>query len=137
MKTTKIFIVLAFISLTFSSFTYQEKIRIEKMTFHFVDLGIETPFQISCSKFETFFLSNYKTLTIKDSNELKEFANYLKKYNELGYAKDIDVRLKIIITYANQKKTVLCMDKFYHLFLNNKSISIDQNIIDFIIRHIN
>lgn len=134
MNTNRIKIALSFVFFTFSSFTCKEgqKIdKINKITFHYVDLEIETPFQVSCNNFETLFSGTYKTSDISNKSKLEEFGNYLSHCDVLDTAKAIDTRVKVLITYANKKMSILCMDKFNNLVLENKSISPNKDIIAF------
>ena len=100
---------------------YQEN-KIEKITLHYVDLQIETPFRIPCESFEDLFSSSYKTIVINDNDQLKEFSNYLSHSETSDSIKKIDVRVKLLIKYNNKKTSVLCMDKFSNLIFDNKLI---------------
>jgi hypothetical protein len=111
--------------------------KVEKIIIHYVKLDIETSFRVSCDNFENFFSDGYKTVVIKDNNKLKEFSNYLSHSDVSDSTKKIDVRVKIIVTYANKKNSFICMDRFYNLLLDNKSITANQNIIAFIKKQIN
>jgi hypothetical protein len=137
MNKNKIILTFAFICFTLSSFTCKERQNIAKITFHYVGFEIETPFQISCNDFENLFSGTYKTTEISNKNQLKEFEKYLSYCDALDTAKKIDVRVKVIITYANKKISILCMDKFNNLVLDNKSISPNKDIIAFIRRQLN
>ncbi len=138
MNTNKI--ILSFIFFTLSSFTCKERQKIDKInkiTFHYVDLEIETPFQVSCNNFETLFLGTYKTSDISDKGKLEQFGNYLSHCDVLDTTKSIDTRVKVFITYANKKTSTLCMDKFNNLVLDNKSINPNKDIIAFIKQQLN
>jgi hypothetical protein len=139
MNSNKIKIVLPFFFFTLFSFTCIERYeseKINKITFHYVDFEIETPFQISCDNFENSFSDGYNTIVVKEDNNLEEFAGYISHIEVSDSKKIIDVRVKVIITYANKKTSLLCMDRFNNLILNNKSINANQNIIAFIRKQI-
>lgn len=110
----------------------QQKNKIEKVTLHYVELEIETPFRISCENFEDFFSSSYKTVVINDSKQLNKFEDFLSHCEVLDSVKKIDVRVKALITFGNKKSSSFCMDKFNNLILDNQSINPNEDIIAFI-----
>lgn len=130
----KIIVASVLLFFTLSGYTCKEKPKIEKITFHYADLEIETPFQVSCNDFENLFSGTYKTIVVSDNRQLKEFEDYLANCDVLDSLQKMDVRIKVFITYANKKTSVLCMDRFNALILDNKSIKATQNIISFIKR---
>jgi len=114
----------------------ESKSELDKITFHYVDYDIDTPFGVSCDDFEIFFSSSFKTIVVNDKTHLVEFEEYLGHHEILNSVKRIDVRVKIIIAYTNKKTSTLCMDRFNHLILDGKSINSDKKIIDFIKNYI-
>jgi len=136
MNMNKIILTFAVIFFALSSFTCNEGQNIAKITFHYVDFETETPFQVSCNDFENLFSGTYKTTDISNKIQLSDFENYLSYCNILDTAKKIDVRVKALITYTNKKTSVLCMDRFNNLVLDNKSISTNKEIVAFIRRQL-
>lgn len=129
--------LLLFMSLTPFCRERQQKANIEKIVIHYVDLQIETPFDVTCENFDNFFSSSYKAKIISNKNQLRKFADYLAHCDVLDGAKNVDVRVKAVITYFDGKTTVLCMNKFNDILINNKLIKENKSIIAFVRKQIN
>jgi len=135
MKLNKIF-NLIIILLTLCAFTCRETRKIKKITVLYVNVELETPFQVQCGDYENLFLGSYKTVVINDVKELNEFADYLTDCHVSDSAQNIDVRVKAVVAYLDGKTATLCMDKFNDIILDNKLINTNKNIVAFIKKQI-
>lgn len=114
MKIKVIFITLfSFICISCKS---QEVQTIKEIVIKSVDIRIETPFGITCDKFESFFQGDIDTISIEDQKVISVFSkiiNELKVADPSKYSLP-DTRVKIDVIY-NDKKTIICID---HLVLS-------------------
>jgi hypothetical protein len=99
----------------------------------YVDKNINTPYRISCNNFEAAFAKAYKQKIIKSKKLLNELRVIFKS---IVFTKDdeaLDIRVKLVIQYANSKKrNVLCMDAFDDILVNGRLIKTNKQLKDFI-----
>lgn len=87
--------------------------EIKRIDIKYVDIEIETPFQIKCDNFDSFFQNEIDSVSLNDNKSISEFINALEKLNKADLSKYSmpDTRIKIkIVCY--DKISELCIDRF-------------------------
>ena len=86
---------------------------IKRIDIKYVDIEIETPFQIKCDNFDNFFQNEIDSVSINDNNSISEFVSEIEKLNKADLSKYSmpDTRIKISIVY-NGKISECCLDRF-------------------------
>lgn len=118
MKTKNKFLLIALFPVICLNCKSQE---IQRIDVKCVDIRIETPFGITCEKFEDFFQEDIDTISIEDQGRITVFSRIIKELKEADQSKysSPDTRVKIEIIHKD-KKTIMCID---HLV-----ISISDNL---------
>lgn len=87
--------------------------NIKRIDIKFVEIEIETPYQIRCENFDDFFQSEIDSISINDDKIITEFKEEIGKLNKADLAKYSmpDTRIKISIIYQDSINE-LCLDRF-------------------------
>lgn len=72
MKVLHFFIIILFLNV----FCYSYAQPIRKLEIRFVNINLETPYDIHCSNFEKSFGPEIKTIIIDDKSVIKKFLQY-------------------------------------------------------------
>ena len=134
MKTKSKFILMLLIPLICLNCESQE---IKKINIQFVDVSIETPFQIKCENFEGFFQDEIDSISIENSERITEFSKIVKGLQLADLSKYLlpDTRIKIEVFY-NNKKSYMCIDRFVISFSDELYV-LSKPMIEFLERVIN
>lgn len=111
-----------------------ESQEIKRLNIKFVDVNIETPFQIKCESFEDFFQDEIDSISIKNSEQITEFSKIVKELElaDLSKYSFPDTRIKIEIFY-NKKKSYICMDCFVISFSDELYV-LSESMLEFLER---
>jgi len=111
--------------------------KIERIDILFVDSDIETPFRISCDKFEEYFGEDIDSISIEDPVLIEKFSNEINNLviaDKEKYSLP-DTRKKLKLIY-NHNLLEICLDNFVvskggKLFLYSDTLKglIGDNII--------
>lgn len=84
--------------------------EIQRIDIKSVDFRIETPFRITCEKFEDFFQEDIDTISIKDQEKIMSFSRIIAELKEVDQSEYPlpDTRVKMEIMYE-EKKTIICI----------------------------
>ncbi len=113
-------------------FACKEEREIDSMSIHFVDMNIETPMRVSCSNFEMLFAGSYDTTFITNEQVLSKFESYLSDCKQSDSDKEIDVRVKAVINFSDKKKSILCLDKFDNVVIDDRLVKANKAFAGFI-----
>jgi len=132
--TSNFFVVMI---LTFFLLSTNDSIELKKVKINFVNKDIETPYNVSCSNFESFFGNNeFKEKVILNHDELNKVMNFINNVKkDSSLKKEIDVRAKIYLYYSNGKQTTICIDKFDNAVLDNKYVVSKSGLYSIVIRN--
>jgi hypothetical protein len=103
-------------------------IDISKIEISYVELNIETPFDVRCCDFEGFFHDEIKTATTTDSLTID---NIITALNTLQDGPDrstphIDTRMKIQLYSNDTLQEVICMEQYVVLRKNKLYLCSDE-----------
>lgn len=131
----KAFVILICASYSLISNTYikHSEDEITELKIVYVNSGIETIYDISCDNFNYAFKDmGYMEKKITDKKQLEKFSSSLNNFQRDSHVSSIDTRAKIYITYADGKKSVLCVDQFGYSVMKNNYVGMNKKIILFI-----
>ena len=83
---------------------------LKEIKIEYVDIAIETPMNVPCGEFETYFESQIKTKEILDTREINKISRIVNKFlpSAKKYSDPPDVRVKIIFIQKDGTKQTLC-----------------------------
>ena len=107
---------------------------IKEIEIEYVEIEIETPINVSCSNYETYFGDQIKVKRILDRRHINKLCRALNEFisSAKRYPDPPDVRIKIIEIYNNNKKEVFCVGRLISSFRNVNYIN--NNFISHILR---
>ncbi len=106
--------------------------QVKFITICYVNKDIETFYNVTCDNFEANFGNQLLKKTIKDKKILKEFENCLTNNKNGSFKNGIDVRVKIYILYSNKMSSIICLDKFGNILIDNNYKGINAKLINFL-----
>ncbi|MDE3184759.1 MAG: hypothetical protein KGM16_15180 [Bacteroidota bacterium] len=118
-------------SLSISCNNTMDSNQIKQVVIHYVSRDIETFYDVTCANFEDFFGNKYRTKKITEKNQLIVFQKIMNNHQNSSF-KNIDVRAKIYIYCYNKKVSVLCVDKFGNIELDNKLMGKNDKLFNFL-----
>lgn len=107
--------------------------EIQRIDIKSVDITIETPFGITCEKFEEFFKDEIDTISIRDKERIMAFSRVIEELKEIDpseYSLKPDTRIKMEIIYENNK-TIICMSHLV-ISISDKLYFTSDSMLEFI-----
>lgn len=120
----------SFLIIMHSTSLVAEEPQYIKVVLQYVDFDIFTTADVSCTRFNTAFNDEIQTLTITNSQKIKELIILLNKLKIDKKAKSVDVRMKIKFYYSHSVE-VICLDKF-DVLRGGKIYEMDESLFLFI-----
>ncbi|GAA4314310.1 hypothetical protein GCM10023143_25100 [Compostibacter hankyongensis] len=131
------FFIIASSSCAQNTYVIDNKI-IKEIKIEHVDIGIETPMNVSCKGFEAYFQSQIKAekvLAIREINDISkitnDFLSSAKKYSDPP-----DVRVKIIFIQKDGTEQTLCVGRLVSSYKGINFIN-TKNFIPDILKGLN
>lgn len=131
MNSKLLILLVTILSLSFIN----DSLVLRKITIHYINKDIETPYNVSCGNFERFFgKDEYKAKVIQNQAELQKVANCVNNVKKSpSFIKDIDVRAKLILSYSNGMKTTICIDRFDNAVFDDKYVVSKSGLYSFVL----
>lgn len=96
-----------------------------------VSLNIDTAMSVDCDSFDMRFKKIREVYVIKNKIILKKTYSIIKDLKYTDEIRNIDTRKKIVISYSDNTKDVLCIDQF-GMMVNGKSVLTNRKILEFV-----
>jgi hypothetical protein len=125
---------------TLISFTFfwnisrgNDSVLINRITIHYIYSLTETQYNISCNDFDVYrSRGGFMIKRLRTSAQINLFIKFLGDYKVPSLVKRIDVRAKAYIHYSNGKTSIVCIDRFGDIMLNNKVLGVSSSLLLFL-----
>jgi len=97
---------------------------------HYIYLHTDTQHDISCHEFDSYQeKGSFMTKKLITNAQINLFMKSLSNYKAPPLVKNIDVRAKDYIHYSNGKISIVCMDRFGDIMLDDKFIGVSSLLL--------
>lgn len=110
-----------------------DSVVVNRITIHYIYSLTDTQHDISCNDFDAYRgKGSFMIKKLKDTAQINLFMKSLRDYKVPPLVKRIDVRAKAYIHYSNEKTSIVCIDRFGDIMLDDKFIGVSSSLLSFL-----
>ena len=123
-------IFLFVISIVFMNGCMEKDSNIDNLEVFYLPEGTTTDIPIECNHlYPSMFEFDLLQKTFVKQSILKKFKDRLLNLTISEDKPDMDIRIRIMINYANKKVDTLCLGEYFGTYLNGKRMIDDQELL--------